>query len=95
MAVATKTISVSMKKTMQQKMVFKILVRASMVSHWKIIEFYLIFNNNLFTSAGAPVYISNPHFFESNTKFLDEVEGLQPNRELHESYFKIQPVSAL
>ncbi|CAG9800444.1 unnamed protein product [Chironomus riparius] len=40
---------------------------------------------------GAPVYISNPHFYESNPKFLKDVEGLEPNRDLHETYFKIQP----
>ncbi|KAG5678168.1 hypothetical protein PVAND_007861 [Polypedilum vanderplanki] len=40
---------------------------------------------------GAPVYISNPHFYESNPKFLAEVEGLNPQKELHETYFKIQP----
>ena len=60
----------------------------------KVNEIYMIFNV-MSTSLGAPVYISNPHFYESNQKFLDEVEGLEPNRDLHETYFKIQPVSAL
>ncbi|XP_060656552.1 lysosome membrane protein 2 isoform X2 [Drosophila nasuta] len=40
---------------------------------------------------GAPVYISNPHFYESDPELLDAVEGLQPEREKHETYFKIQP----
>lgn len=42
---------------------------------------------------GAPVYISNPHFYQSHPKLLEEVEGLVPNKSLHETYFKIQPVS--
>lgn len=42
---------------------------------------------------GAPVFISNPHFYNANPKFLKEVEGLNPQKELHETYFKIQPVS--
>jgi hypothetical protein len=42
--------------------------------------------------SGAPVYISNPHFYQSNPKFLNEVEGLEPNQDLHETYLKIQPV---
>lgn len=42
--------------------------------------------------AGAPVYISNPHFYESNPKFLNEVEGLTPSKEAHETFLKIQPV---
>ncbi|CRL06895.1 CLUMA_CG019504, isoform A [Clunio marinus] len=40
---------------------------------------------------GAPVFISNPHFYQSDPKFLKQVEGLSPQRELHETYFKIQP----
>ncbi|CAO1331993.1 unnamed protein product [Diamesa tonsa] len=40
---------------------------------------------------GAPVYISNPHFYQSDPKLLAEVEGLKPDRDLHETYFKIQP----
>lgn len=42
---------------------------------------------------GAPVYISNPHFYQSDPQLLSAVEGLQPNNTLHETYFKIQPVS--
>lgn len=41
------------------------------------------------------MYISNPHFYQSNPKFLKEVEGLEPKKDLHETYLKIQPVSLL
>lgn len=47
----------------------------------------------LIRHAGAPVFISNPHFYQSDPKFLKEVEGLEPQKDLHETYFKIQPVS--
>uniref|UniRef100_A0A182NIC7 Scavenger receptor class B n=1 Tax=Anopheles dirus TaxID=7168 RepID=A0A182NIC7_9DIPT len=40
---------------------------------------------------GAPVYISNPHFYKSDPQLLDAVEGLTPNEEQHKTYFKIQP----
>ncbi|XP_058057125.1 lysosome membrane protein 2 [Anopheles bellator] len=40
---------------------------------------------------GAPVYISNPHFFQSDTELLQAVEGLEPRQEQHETFFKIQP----
>ncbi|XP_055688318.1 lysosome membrane protein 2 [Lutzomyia longipalpis] len=40
---------------------------------------------------GAPVYISHPHFMESDPTLLDSVDGLSPDKELHGSYFKIQP----
>lgn len=50
---------------------------------------------NVIFISGAPVYISNPHFYQSDPKLLAEVEGLKPDRDLHETYFKIQPVSIL
>lgn len=42
---------------------------------------------------GAPVYISNPHFYQTDPSLLKEVEGLEPDPELHGTFFKIQPVS--
>ena len=38
----------------------------------------------------APVYLSFPHFYKSDRQLLDAVEGLNPNEELHGTYFKIQ-----
>ncbi|XP_055601457.1 scavenger receptor class B member 1 [Uranotaenia lowii] len=40
---------------------------------------------------GAPVYISNPHFFQSDPQLLDAVEGLNPQQDIHQTFFKIQP----
>lgn len=40
---------------------------------------------------GAPVYISNPHFFQSDPQLLDAVEGLKPEKDIHQTFFKIQP----
>uniref|UniRef100_A0A1I8PCZ6 Scavenger receptor class B member 1 n=1 Tax=Stomoxys calcitrans TaxID=35570 RepID=A0A1I8PCZ6_STOCA len=40
---------------------------------------------------GAPVYLSNPHFYQADPELLDTVEGLTPNSDKHETYFKIQP----
>ncbi|XP_014231233.1 scavenger receptor class B member 1 isoform X1 [Trichogramma pretiosum] len=39
----------------------------------------------------APVYLSFPHFYKADPKLLDAVDGLKPEPELHETYFKIQP----
>lgn len=41
---------------------------------------------------GAPVYLSNPHFYKTDDKYLNSVEGLYPNETIHKTYFKIQPV---
>ncbi|XP_076654149.1 scavenger receptor class B member debris buster [Halictus rubicundus] len=38
----------------------------------------------------APVYLSFPHFYKADPKLLDAVEGLSPNQNKHETYFKIQ-----
>lgn len=46
-----------------------------------------------FLTLGAPVYLSFPHFYKADPKLLDAVDGLNPMKKLHESYFKIQPVS--
>ncbi|KAL1502465.1 hypothetical protein ABEB36_007602 [Hypothenemus hampei] len=39
----------------------------------------------------APVYLSFPHYLDADPKLLEQVEGLTPQRENHQSYFKIQP----
>ncbi|CAG9767956.1 unnamed protein product [Ceutorhynchus assimilis] len=39
----------------------------------------------------APVYLSFPHFLDADHVLLDEIDGLVPSRDLHETYFKIQP----
>ncbi|VEN62054.1 unnamed protein product [Callosobruchus maculatus] len=39
----------------------------------------------------APVYLSYPHFLDADSSLLERFEGLSPNRDIHESYFKIQP----
>lgn len=41
----------------------------------------------------APVYLSYPHFYQADPSLLEPVEGLKSDREKHESFFKIQPVS--
>lgn len=41
---------------------------------------------------GAPVYLSNPHFYQTDEVYLRAVEGLFPNETIHKTYFKIQPV---
>ncbi|XP_018054990.1 PREDICTED: scavenger receptor class B member 1-like isoform X1 [Atta colombica] len=42
---------------------------------------------------GFPIALSYPHFYKSDPSFLEAIEGLEPNKELHESYFYIQPKS--
>lgn len=53
-----------------------------------------IFFDNFFVS-DAPLYISNPHFYQCDTEMLDAIDGLKPEKEKHGSYLKIQPVSII
>lgn len=39
-----------------------------------------------------PVAVSLPHFYNSDPSLLNEVEGLSPNKSLHESIIILQPV---
>lgn len=39
---------------------------------------------------GAPIYASLPHFLDADEYYLDQVDGLKPNRSLHEFYIDIE-----
>ncbi|XP_045466919.1 scavenger receptor class B member 1 isoform X2 [Harmonia axyridis] len=39
----------------------------------------------------APVYVSFPHFFKADPSLSEPFEGLNPSKEKHETYFKVQP----
>lgn len=47
----------------------------------------------MFILIDAPVYLSFPHFYNADPKLLEDVEGLSPDQEKHETFLKIQPVS--
>jgi len=49
----------------------------------------------LFILIDAPVYLSFPHFYKADPKLLEDVEGLSPDQEKHETFLKIQPVSTI
>lgn len=40
---------------------------------------------------GSPVMLSWPHFFQADTKLLEAVEGLKPNKNDHQFYIDAQP----
>lgn len=43
---------------------------------------------------GSPIFMSFPHYFAGDSFYTDEVEGLQPDKAKHESYFTLEPVKA-
>ncbi|KAJ8688588.1 hypothetical protein QAD02_024383 [Eretmocerus hayati] len=44
---------------------------------------------------GFPIALSYPHFYQTDPKMLEAVEGLNPVKDIHESYFYINPRSGL
>ena len=39
---------------------------------------------------GAPIYVSLPHFLDADEYYLEQVDGLKPNRSLHEFYIDVE-----
>jgi len=44
---------------------------------------------------GVPVLISKPHFLDSNSRVINAIEGVQPNRIDHETYLDVEPISGV
>lgn len=42
---------------------------------------------------GAPIVISAPHFYKGSPELHNVVKGLKPNKDLHETFLAIEPVS--
>ncbi|XP_063920223.1 sensory neuron membrane protein 2-like [Zophobas morio] len=48
---------------------------------------------DLTTCVGAPVLLSFPHLLYGAKEYMDTVEGLDPNPELHETFVILEPIS--
>lgn len=44
---------------------------------------------------GAPIIMSSPHFYQADEKFVDDVFGMKPKKEYHETTIDINPVGAI
>lgn len=44
---------------------------------------------------GAPVFISLPHFYQGDPYYIEAVDGLQPNRTLHETFISVEPYTGI
>lgn len=44
---------------------------------------------------GFPIALSYPHFYQSDPRLLEEVEGSHPDPEKHKTYFIVQPETGL
>ncbi|XP_007519880.1 lysosome membrane protein 2 [Erinaceus europaeus] len=44
---------------------------------------------------GAPIILSFPHFYQADEKFISAIEGMHPNKEYHETFVDINPLTGI
>ncbi|XP_045713909.1 lysosome membrane protein 2 isoform X1 [Phyllostomus hastatus] len=44
---------------------------------------------------GAPIILSFPHFYQADEKFVSAIEGMHPNKEYHETFVDINPLTGI
>ncbi|XP_059682821.1 lysosome membrane protein 2 isoform X2 [Gavia stellata] len=44
---------------------------------------------------GAPIFLSAPHFYQADQKFIEDIEGMHPKKEDHETFLDINPLTGL
>lgn len=44
---------------------------------------------------GAPIIMSSPHFYQADEKFVEDVVGMKPNKEYHETAIDINPLTGV
>ena len=50
---------------------------------------------NTTAATGVPVFVSFPHFLHGDTRLVSAVEGLNPNEDVHDSIFDVEPQTGL
>ncbi|XP_029090525.1 lysosome membrane protein 2 [Monodon monoceros] len=46
-------------------------------------------------NAGAPIIMSFPHFYQADEKFVSAIEGMHPNKDYHETFVDINPLTGI
>lgn len=52
----------------------------------------LLSTNLIYCLLGAPIIMSSPHFYQADENFVDDVFGMKPQKEQHETTIDINPV---
>ena len=47
----------------------------------------------MFFIIDRPVFFSPPHFYLGDHSLVDDINGMHPNKTLHETYIDVEPVS--
>ncbi|XP_044536040.1 lysosome membrane protein 2 isoform X2 [Gracilinanus agilis] len=44
---------------------------------------------------GAPIFLSSPHFYQADEKFISAIKGMNPNKEDHETFLDLNPLTGI
>ncbi|XP_062992053.1 lysosome membrane protein 2 isoform X2 [Elgaria multicarinata webbii] len=44
---------------------------------------------------GAPIFLSPPHFYQSDEKYVKAIDGMHPNKKDHETFLDINPLTGI
>ncbi|XP_061439363.1 lysosome membrane protein 2 isoform X2 [Rhineura floridana] len=44
---------------------------------------------------GAPIFLSPPHFYLSDDRYINDIDGMHPNKEEHETFLDINPLTGV
>ncbi|XP_075785558.1 lysosome membrane protein 2 isoform X2 [Pelodiscus sinensis] len=44
---------------------------------------------------GAPIFLSAPHFYQADEKYIKDIQGMHPRKEDHETFLDINPLTGI
>ena len=50
---------------------------------------------NVYPCQGIPAYLSKPHFLDGDPILTSSVSGMKPNKEDHDTYFEVEPITGI
>jgi hypothetical protein len=51
--------------------------------------------SNITTAAGLPMFLSKPHFLDGAYSLYNDVDGLKPDRQIHDTFIDIEPITGV
>ena len=51
--------------------------------------------SNMTVLANVPLFLSKPHFLDSQQSLLEALDGIQPYKEIHDTYLAVEPITGM